>query len=75
MSDDYRIRLIEDPDDVDARRALAGMLAAERKNVFSCSKCSRFVVVSDKKAKKLKKQKHPKVICKECKKIRKARMK
>ena len=60
------------------KTALLGLFAQmpfQGRNEFRCSGCGTLVVVSDKKATKLRKMRKPKVTCNKCKKVRKARMK
>lgn len=68
----YRIT-IKDPEGPDLRRAALGIMMGKGRNQFSCQKCGALVTVSKKKAEKLRKMNKPKVLCKRCKKVRKAR--
>lgn len=60
---------VKDRGVVDFDRPFLGM----SRNQFSCQMCGTSVTVSEKKAKKLRKMKKPRVMCKTCKKVAKAR--
>lgn len=48
-------------------------LSFQGSNQFACNKCGALVTVSEKKAKKLRKMRKPNILCKTCKRVRKAR--